>query len=440
MITATATLRSNISVTAELVSKQVGSCADATVTNQAEDYSLSIASGATEKLPFGKVKNKDGNDVQVDYIPAADGYIFEETACPASLEVTVALSNTTPRYDDTITITATATGATSYTFYLPVQDGSTQVVTQASNTYNWKVKKYGSFTVVVTATDGSNSGVGSASGTTSGDVDADAFVVAHNAATGGTMDATMQDNALGFFLRLKGVNTTFYEDVFTQLLAANAELYPMIPDDVSGASVAGYSINAIDPTRNGTMVGFVPADATLTGLTGGSGKYMIMNNAPSDYGQNNVGVDAYIRSQSGFTISIGAGDGGASTNTNGIYLFGAGSGDNLQVKCNCDFLQISATAAIQSFNKKMITVQRNGTKGAGVYQNAELFATNSHPNQYAPSSNVFYGMALNNSGTAQNNFTGSVSMLCNRPYLEECALFTLYEAVEWLQVQLSRNV
>lgn len=52
-------------------------CADATVTNQAEDYSLSIASGATEKLPFGKVKNKEGADVQVDYIPSSQGYIYE---------------------------------------------------------------------------------------------------------------------------------------------------------------------------------------------------------------------------------------------------------------------------------------------------------------------------------------------------------------------------
>lgn len=58
----------------------VPTCADATVTNQAEDYSLSIASGATEKLPFGKVKNKEGADVQVDYIPASQGYIYEALA------------------------------------------------------------------------------------------------------------------------------------------------------------------------------------------------------------------------------------------------------------------------------------------------------------------------------------------------------------------------
>ena len=67
-------------------------CLDATVTNQAEDYSLSIASGATEKLPFGKVKNKEGNDVQVDYKPAADGYIFEETACPTPDPATVTIN------------------------------------------------------------------------------------------------------------------------------------------------------------------------------------------------------------------------------------------------------------------------------------------------------------------------------------------------------------
>jgi hypothetical protein len=52
-------------------------CGPATVTNQTEDYSLSIPSGSNEKLPFGKVKNKEGNDVQVDYKPAADGYIYQ---------------------------------------------------------------------------------------------------------------------------------------------------------------------------------------------------------------------------------------------------------------------------------------------------------------------------------------------------------------------------
>lgn len=356
--------------------------------------------------------------------------------------VAVVLDDDTPKLGQSVTITATATGITptSYTFYLPQEDGSFETVTQVGNTYAWTVSKYGNFTVTVTATDGSSEGSGSATGTTTGDVDADAFITAHNTATGGTMDATMEANTLGFFIRLKGVNTTYNENVFAELLAANAELYPMLPDDVSNASISGYSINAIDPTRNATMVGFVAGDATTDGLTGGAGKYMIMNNAPDDYDQNDVGVDAYIRSNASNGIPIGGGDVAANSAGTAVYIYGLGSGGSIRIKTNSDYLNHSATGSAQSYNDKFISNHRNGTKGAGVFQNAELFVTNSNPNQYAPSSNVFYGMALNQAGTAVNNFSQSVSMLCNRPYLEECALFTLFEAVEWLQTQISRNV
>lgn len=108
MITATATLQSVIEVTAQIVGKQVGNCDDATVTNQAGDYSLSIASGDTDKLQFGKVKDSDGTDVQVDYIPAADGYMFEATPQVTDLIITIKVASG----DDTIsTITIDANAA-----------------------------------------------------------------------------------------------------------------------------------------------------------------------------------------------------------------------------------------------------------------------------------------------------------------------------------------
>ncbi len=364
-------------------------------------------------------------------------------ACDSSVggsSLSVALSDSSPKLDETITITVTPTGITptSYTFFLPKQDGTFDEVTQASSAYDWKVKKYDAFEVTVTATDGSLEATSTVIGTTSGDVDADAFITAHNSATGGTMDATMEANTLGFFLRLKGINTTFYEDVFAQLSAADAEIYPCIPDDVSGASVSGYSINAIDPTNNATMVGFVASDATVNGLTGGSGKYMIMNNAPSDYGQNDVGIDAYIRGNS-TAVPIGGGEGDANDNTSGISIFSGFSSNRIIVKCNSeDYLTLSSVSKL-SFNTGFVSVQRNKSDRFNPSHEGDDFDVIGLPS-LTPSNQPFYGMAMNNNGTPARNYTDSASCFINRPYLEECALKTLAEAVDWLQTQIARNV
>lgn len=158
MITATATLQQTITATAALVGKQVGSCDDATVTNQAGDYSLTIPSGNTDKLQFGKVKDKDGNDVQVDYIPAADGYIFEETPCPATPSLELTVNDTTPDYGDTITLTAVAAGITAnnYLFFARQNDELTFIGDDTDGVLNWTVNLIGEFDVFVQADDGTS--------------------------------------------------------------------------------------------------------------------------------------------------------------------------------------------------------------------------------------------------------------------------------------------
>jgi len=123
--------------------------ADATVENQAADYSETVASGGTHTLPFMKVKQSDGSTVtNVDYKQAADGFAFEADLCGAGgLIVSVGLSDTTPNFGDSVTITITSSGTpTSYRFWLPVPDGY-QLITQASNTYVWTVGAVGSVTV-----------------------------------------------------------------------------------------------------------------------------------------------------------------------------------------------------------------------------------------------------------------------------------------------------
>jgi len=443
------------------------SCADATVENSDGSYTNTVASGGTLVLPDITVTDSDGSTSSVPSVqdvtcspcqdatvelngievatPASgatvdipvtqdgspvgswNGSAWIVPSCPPSVTVSVALSDDTPKLGQSVTITATATGITptSYTFYLPQEDGSFETVTQAGNTYAWAVSKYDAFTVTVTATDGSSEGSGSATGTTTGDVDADAFITAHNTATGGTIDATMEANTLGFFLRLKGINTTYNENVFSQLLAANAEIYPMIPDDVSNASISGYSINAIDPTRNATMVGFVAGDATINGLTGGSGKYMIMNNAPSDYGQNDVGIGVYVRTGSNFTVMTGA-----------DTLTLAQQFGNPVWKSRLNF-GTERNFPLNQFG--FVYAQRNKSDRYDQVINGDVCSV-FFDTSVAPSSNVMYGMAFNNGGSPSAYFQGSVSLFINAPYLEECALATLSEAVIWLQTQIGRNV
>jgi hypothetical protein len=353
--------------------------------------------------------------------------------------VAVVLDDDTPKLGQSVTITATATGITptSYTFYLPQQNGTLERVTQVGNTYDWTVSKYEDFTVTVRATDGSSEGVGTADGTTTGDVDADAIITAQEAAISGSMDATAKDWVLGFVLRLKGIYTTFNENVFEQLATANAELYAMFPDTSATASVAGYSINAIDPTRNATMVGFVSGDATVNGLTGGSGKYMIMNNAPSDYSQNDIGIDTYLRTRSTTTCQIGTSVGPFTSSDTGAFIMSfASSSGRIRCKMNSAYYLTQSSLVVDT---GFISLQRDKSDRFDVCNDGDVSEL-AYFSSLSPDTNVFYGMAVNIGGTAIYNTTESVSMLCNRPYLPENTLKALVEAVIWLQTQIGRNV
>jgi len=394
--------------------------------------------------PVADVMAEDSLDIDVtqDGSPVGswNGSAWIIPNCSPSVTVSVTLSDDTPKLGQIITITATASGITptSYSFLFQQLDGSFTSVVQASNTYDWTVSKYDNFNVTVVATDNVNSGVGADEGVTTGDVDADAIITAQETAIGGSMDATAQAWVLGFILRLKGIYTTLPENVFEQLSDANSELYAMFPDTSTTASVSGYSINAIDPTRNATMVGFVAGDATVNGITGGSGKYMIMNNAPSDYGQNDTSLHAYIRTAS-ITCFIGAGDGSDIRDTSDVhsYMFGQSS-DRIEADINGDERDVPIANGLQA-NTGFCSIQRNKSDRL-IFMNDEYVTDITPNNSITPSANLYYGMAGNASGTATRNSTSSVSCLINAPYLEECALTTLAEAVIWLQTQIARNV
>jgi hypothetical protein len=77
--------------------------------------------------------------------------------------LSIALSNATPNFGDSVTITVTPTGIgpTNYTFRLPLRDGNRLSVTQASNIYVWTTNFIGATTIEVSATDGVSTIIGS---------------------------------------------------------------------------------------------------------------------------------------------------------------------------------------------------------------------------------------------------------------------------------------
>ena len=132
--------------------------ADATIRNNATPtWTDTVKAEDTLTLAQAKALDSDGvTTLLADYIPSADGFMFTCSAGGGGGSLSVGLSDATPDYLDSITITATPTGITptSYTFFLPNIDGTYTEVTQAGNTYAWTVEVDSLVTVSVTATDG----------------------------------------------------------------------------------------------------------------------------------------------------------------------------------------------------------------------------------------------------------------------------------------------
>jgi hypothetical protein len=359
---------------------------------------------------------------------------------PTVIEVSVALSDSTPEYGQVINVTATATGATSYTFYLPTSSGYTSV-TQVGNVYAWTVKALGAFTVSVEATDGVSTGVGSAAGTQSGDVHATAFITKHNTLSGATMNATYQTYVVGWFLRAKGEYTTYKVDAFTPEIAAGGEAYLYIPVNASTFSIPAFFINAFNSTEVATAVGFVGADASVNGLVGGAGKYATFNRAPSHFGQNNVGIEVYARAFVTSTISLGSAVGadGFSSVSSAIGHLNSRVRHQANDAANLVATGVDVTGLI-SLNRNAANFRFGELDGEPhmAYTTDAVYGYN--VTSATPSTLPYMGHACNGSTGAHRHTTSSLCFLSVRSVMDDARRHTWAEAAIWLQTQFGRNV
>lgn len=370
-----------------------GACADATVQLNGSTIGT-VVSGATGDFDV----TQDGSPVG-----SWNGSEWIIPSCTPSASVSVALDDTTPEYDQTVQITATATGitATSYIFYLPTREGY-QTVQQASNVYNWTCRAVGAFSVQVAATDGSSAGIGEESGTQSGDVNASAIIAAHNTVTGNTMGSVQQAAVLNAVLRLKGAIGNFNVRLWETAITQGWEWLPYIPINDSTANALAYSVEFFDPSTTVTLNNFVSGDFNTDGLVGGSGKFIEKKHAPDDYPQNDAFGFTYINTYNSGGVAFGSTDlADPLGNPSNSFMF-----QNLQFGQTRGAVNEIRRSTINPTNE----TGANDTEGlCGAWRLQPYYAQGmigcalretegTSPNSTTPASNKFYGHASNSSG------------------------------------------
>jgi len=121
-------------------------CADATVELNGDEVAT-VASGGTVNI----MVEQDGNPVGA-FDPNTNSWVIPPCATGGS--VSLAISDTTPSFGDTITLTATANfAATNYYFFARQGNDLYQIGQNSTGVLNWQADILGTFTVFVQADD-----------------------------------------------------------------------------------------------------------------------------------------------------------------------------------------------------------------------------------------------------------------------------------------------
>ena len=257
--------------------------------------------------------------------------------------------------------------------------------------------------------------------TINSDADANAYVAKHNSLSGITMAVPQKAAVQWVYQALKGYGTTFGSDLWTKLVTSNSEIYAFTPVSSVVASLPTMAIDWIDTATPCTIVGFTPSDVANDGVTGGNGKYLIMKTAPSDFGQNDAGADAFGRTTlSGFSANSAIGSNkGANGDTEGTLIF-------ISNNTFIDKVNSVNTARVNTNGIGMHSVNRVLSTQSQFWFNGVLYPKTS--TSTTPSTSKFYGFSTNANGTPWRNINGKLAMLSAR-----CG-FTNNEMNDWNEI------
>lgn len=305
-----------------------GVCAGVTVENSDSSYSTTVASGGTLIIPDTAISaNGDlvinqpstiAKDLVVRYetqgtVGAVVGgeIVVPDAVTTSTLTVGVFsdAGHTTPitdaPFDSTIYLKATATNFTpeGYIFYAVDANGTIFAigVEQVGDSTSWIISATGDIQIGCIAsphepTESERRWYGESQDfEVSADSDAVAFIAAHETETGLAMDALQKSVLDTFYLKFKGAGTTNGSDLWTLATSSNAVLFGYIPTSNSVATASGFKIDIFNPSNFCTFAGFISGDFLPSGLTGGSGKYSRLTVSPSDFGQNDISLAVFSK-------------------------------------------------------------------------------------------------------------------------------------------------
>jgi len=331
---------------------------------------------------------------------------------------------TTADFGDTVYINLTTSIAspTEYRFLIFESSIIGNYTLQVGATLAYTIASFNNLIIFAEAEDGTISAcaVNSFDLTINADADANAYISAHNTASGTTMAAAQQLAVQGTFQRLKGSGTSFGSNLFAKLSASNGELYAFTPVSSAAVSLPTIAIDWIEPSVLSTIVGFVPSDVANDGVTGGSGKYLALKRAPSDYSQNDISIHAFSQTAglTGFNniTPIGASD-SASLGGNRSYFYASTTFGGFSANTT-SFTQINAAS------DGLISINRDNASTHEKYIDGLLIGSGSKTST-TPSTNNFYGFAAHAGATSFNHFSGKLAMVCNADS------FTANELTDW---------
>jgi hypothetical protein len=442
-------------------------CADATVelngvemttipSGDTENISIRQSSGATEVgskqgvhwriddsaisingSPVADVKAEDALDIDVTQdgspvgswngsawiIPPATGGATLTIGVYSDIGLTIPI--TSANFEQEVYVNLNVVGITTpteYRFMIFNAFNNGVLYIEAGTPLAYTVSSFNDLLIYAEATDGTTiaCALEAFELTINADVNATGYINKHNSLSGQTMASPQQQLSQWMYSSLKGANTTFGSDLWSKFVNSNGEIYVFMPVSNASVSLPTIAINLVDVDNPIPIVGFVPSDVETNGVTGGAGKYLAMNNAPSDFGQNNISTHIFTRSLfSGFSNHVTMGATTGSINTSGSTMqvstnTGGASLNNIFVASN--FYEIGTNSLVRS--------------AAGefkFYANGVLKTTLSVAST-TPTTNKFYGFGNNSNGTLERAFTGKLVVIAN------CEAFTANEEADWNEI------
>lgn len=252
-----------------------------------------------------------------------------------------------------------------------------------------------------------------------GDALADAFILAHEAATGLVMQQLQRDACYGLSERLRGIGTTYETNFIADDFLAN--LWPYCPSNNSNASEDGYKLNFLDPSSYIIAYNnFDPGDFEVEGASGGNGKF-------ANSGYNTAEIDETNFGFIFFKNTIGA----AVTSPIGVYCGGSYLIQFLE-NLGSYFGSTTAVPPVSSTTFDGLFAVRQNENNSQTFSDGILSGDNLKVADTKPADYDFYFHCRNNFGTAALFSSARITTYAfiKKSLTEENAT-DLYEALGW---------